>query len=263
MMMTFHSQLLILVLALGLTSAVALAESGDDNRTSTQPGSTSAQGAGRDSERPLTPLTVKYSASMDKGVSISGSGVRTLSRAGDDTWRYKFDVDSFIADIQESLLLRWEDNRVIPLKYHYRLSGFLIRNRETTIDFDWEKGVATGRHEGESFSLDLKEGALDPLGGQLQLHQDIKAGKTEMVYDVIDKGRYDEDRFAVVGEETLDTRKGGVKTLKVEKVRDEDSDRRTEIWFEQGGEFLMMRLLQVEPDGSRYEITFDEADVGG
>ncbi|MFL1466075.1 DUF3108 domain-containing protein [Marinobacter sp. HN1S83] len=210
---------------------------------------------------PLLPLKASYNASMDKGISLSGSATRSLTERDDGTWIYRTDVDSFIADIEESLILRWENNRVIPLKYRYKLSGFLIRDRKEAIDFDWDNRVASGHHEGDRFSLELEDGTLDPMGHQLQLHQDIRAGKREMEYRVIDKGDYDTDRFAVIDEETLQTDQGEMMTLKAEKVRDDDSKRQTLMWFAPDQEYLLVRLLQVEPDGSRYEIRIDDAEI--
>jgi GTP1/Obg family GTP-binding protein len=97
------------------------------------------------------------------------------------------------------------------------------------------------------------------MGFQLQLRHDIKAGKREMTYRVIDKGDYDTDRFAVIDEETLNNSGENLATVKAEKVRDSDSKRKTLMWFATDKDYLMVRLLQVEPDGSEYELTVDEA----
>lgn len=209
----------------------------------------------------LSAYTARYSASMSQGVTLNGEGVRTLSDQGNNVWLYRTDVDSFIADIDESLVFRWEDGQVVPLRYRYRLSGFLIKDREQAIDFDWQQGVATGTYRGKSFELPLREKALDPLGHQLQLHQDLKAGKRDVTYQVIDKGDYDEDRFAVIDEETVQANGTSVSTLKAEKVRDEDSKRQTLMWFDPARDYLLVRLLQIEPDGSEYELTLDSADL--
>lgn len=226
---------------------------------------TLADQANSDSPSPgseLAPYEVTYTASMDKGISLNGTAKRTLSQKGTNIWLYRTDVDSFIADIDESLILKWENNRVIPLRYRYKLSGFLIKDREQSIDFDWEAGVATGKDRGKPFKLELKEGALDPLGFQLQLSQDIKAGKRDMTYQVIDGDDYDEDRFAILDQEPLDTQGGAITTLKAEKVRDEDSKRETLMWFAPQQDYLLVRLLQTEPDGSRYELRLNRSDLG-
>lgn len=241
-----------ILLALGLFTAPTLAsQPSNDTQDAPQP----------DAE--LTPYEVTYTASMDKGITLNGTAKRTLTKKDGGVWLYRTDVDSFIADIDESLILKWENNQVIPLRYRYRLSGFLIKDREQSIDFDWDAGVVTGKDRGKAFKLELREGALDPLGFQLQLSQDIKSGKRDMTYQVIDGDDYDEDRFAIVDQEPLNTDSGAITTLKAEKVRDEDSKRETLMWFAPDEDFLLVRLLQTEPDGSRYELRLKRSDLGG
>ncbi|HLT13560.1 MAG TPA: DUF3108 domain-containing protein [Marinobacter sp.] len=209
----------------------------------------------------LTPYKASYTASMSKGISLNGEGIRTLTDQGNNVWLYRTDVDSFIADIDESLVFKWEEGQVIPLRYRYRLSGFLIKNREQSIDFDWQNGTAKGKYRGNAFEVELEEGTLDPLGYQLQLHQDLKAGKRDVTYRVLDKGDHDTDRFAVIDEESLSDRGLSMNTLKAEKVRAEDSKRQTLMWFDPDQDFLLVRLLQVEPDGSEYELRLKDARI--
>jgi hypothetical protein len=210
---------------------------------------------------PLAPYEARYTASMSKGVSLNGEGVRELTDQGNNVWLYRTDVDSFIADINESLIFRWEDGQVIPLRYRYHLSGFLIKDRKQSIDFDWQAGTATGSYRGEKFEVELRDKTLDPLGYQLQLHQDLKAGKRDVTYQVLDKGDYDDDRFAVIDEDSLSDHGRTMNTLKAEKVRDEDSKRQTLMWFDPARDYLLVRLLQVEPDGSEYELKLKDATL--
>ena len=210
---------------------------------------------------PLAPYEARYTASMSKGVSLNGEGVRELTDQGNNVWLYRTDVDSFIADINESLIFRWENGQVIPLRYRYHLSGFLIKDRKQSIDFDWQAGTATGSYRGEKFEVELRDKTLDPLGYQLQLHQDLKAGKRDVTYQVLDKGDYDDDRFAVIDEDSLGDNGRTMNTLKAEKVRDEDSKRQTLMWFDPARDYLLVRLLQVEPDGSEYELKLKDATL--
>ena len=225
-------------------------------------GATLAHASDDQKDIALHPMELSYNASLDKGISLNGDARRILEQRDDGTWHFRTNVDSFIADIDESLIFRWENNQVVPIRYRYKLSGFLIRDREEAIDFDWDKMEVSGHHEGDRFSMELEEGAMDPMGYQLQLSQDIKAGKREMVYRVIDKGDYDTDRFAVVDEETRRINGEDVRTLKAEKVRDSDSKRQSLMWFAAERDYLLIRFLQVEPDGSEYELTISEATVG-
>ncbi|MFL1406415.1 DUF3108 domain-containing protein [Marinobacter sp. M1N3S26] len=209
----------------------------------------------------LTPISATYGATMDKGLSINGSATRTLEQQPDGSWLYRFDVNSFIADITESVTFNWKNGHIQPLKYRYALKGLMIRNRSRALNFNHTANTVSGSYEGESFNMPLMEGALDPLGFQLQLQQDLKAGKKDVTYAVADDGDFDEDRFAVIGEETQDTPFGEQRTVKVEKVRDADSKRSTLMWFAPELDYLLVRLVQVEPDGSRYEVNLKDADL--
>ncbi|OAN86780.1 hypothetical protein A8B84_13720 [Marinobacter sp. EhC06] len=212
-----------------------------------------------ETEAGLVPFEASYTAAMEKGLSLNGTSKRTLTSQGNDVWLYRTDVDSFIVSIDESLVFRWEDDQVIPMRYRYRLSGFLVSDRKNSIDFDWSAGIATGEYKGKPFELELEEGLLDPLGYQLQLHQDIKNGKREMTYRVLDGNSIDTDRFAVINGEKMSTGSQQRSTLKAEKVR-EDSKRQTLMWFSPEQNFLLVRLRQVEPDGSTYELKLKEAE---
>ncbi|MGO1502236.1 MAG: DUF3108 domain-containing protein [Marinobacter sp.] len=210
----------------------------------------------------LFPFEVSYGASMEKGVSLNGSAKRILTSQGNNVWLYRTEVKSFIADLDESLVLLWEDGQVVPLRYRYRLSGLLIKDRKQSIDFDWKANVATGEYKGKSFKVELEEGVLDPLGFQVQLHQDILNGKREMAYQVLDRGSIDEERFAVVSDDSTSADDSQSSLLKAEKIR-ENSKRQTLMWFDPDNQYVLVRLLQVEPDGSKYELKLKNVDLGG
>ncbi|WP_339806696.1 DUF3108 domain-containing protein [uncultured Marinobacter sp.] len=248
--------LLATVFALAVPSAMTAATT-----TKTEAGNAPAETDNTRAAVELVPMRASYSASIDKGISINGSAVRSLQQQDDGSWIYRFDVDSFLADIKESVTFRWEDGQVIPQRYRYTLEGFAIRNRSRVLEFNWPSEAISGSFDGNTFSLDTEPEALDPLGFQLQLSQDLKAGKTDMRYAVVDKGGYDYDRFAVIGEEVVDSKVGSVNTVKVEKVRGEGSKRETLMWFAPELDYLLIRLVQTEPDGTRYEVNIESADI--
>jgi len=233
------------LLALALVTLSAASLTGEANATPSE----------------LNPIAASYSASMDKGLSINGSAQRTLKQQPDGSWKYDFNVDSFIADINESVIFRWDEGRVVPIEYRYRLDGLMVRDRSRALNFNWPAKSMSGSYDGESFTVPLAANALDPLGFQLQLRQDLKAGKKEMHYTVADEDDFDEDQFRVIGEEVESTRFGELQTVKVEKVREDDSKRETLMWFAPALDYLLVRLIQVEPDGSRYEVRLDDADL--
>jgi hypothetical protein len=214
-----------------------------------------AEVGGEPSDTPrLAPFEASFSASIEQGITLSGSARRILRDQNNGVWLYRTSVKSFIADIEESVVLKWQDGQVIPLRYRYKLSGLLIRDREETIDFDWKQNLATGRYKDKAFEVALSPGLLDPLGYQLQLHQDIKAGKREMEYLYVRHGRVAKEQFAVINEGLIETLQGEMNALTVEKLRGEGAKRETLMWFAPKFDHMLVQLLQTEPDGSRYEL---------
>src|SRR5438034_7765875 len=58
-------------------------------------------------------------------------------------------------------------------------------------------------------------------------------------------------RFTVVGNEKLATPAGEMQTLRIAKVRDGPEDKSTDIWFAADRDFLPVRVLIVDNDGTR------------
>lgn len=211
----------------------------------------------------LHPMEATYGATLEHGVSISGEATRSLEKREEGGWLYRFDVDSFIADVRESSVLRYEDGRVISDQYRYSLEGFFIRNRSTRYNFDWEKMVIRDLDKDRTIDISGVPDIQDQLAAQLQLWLDLRAGMQEMEYVIADDdGDFKDYQFAVLREETLETRNfGKVETVLVERVRDEDSPRTTHMWFVPEWDYLLVRLDQRNTEGEDFEIYLKEASL--
>jgi hypothetical protein len=62
--------------------------------------------------------------------------------------------------------------------------------------------------------------------------------------------RYD---YAVAGSEVLKTPIGDLQTLHLVKQRTPDDSRQTEVWLDQKRNFVPVRVLVVEKDGTRLD----------
>ncbi len=209
----------------------------------------------------LAAHSASYTAKIEKGLSLKGTAIRELKQLDNKQWRYSFDVDSRIADIRESVTFDWQAESLQPHLYSYELSGFFIRDRNQRITFEKDSLQVNGRHDKHTWQLEAPADALDRLGYQLQLMLDIQSGKTEMSYQVIHKGRIEQESFRVVREETIETALGKMNSIVVEKVREADSKRQTLLWFAKDYAFLLLKMYQVEKDGEEYEIHIRDAKL--
>ncbi|MDX1589838.1 MAG: DUF3108 domain-containing protein [Oleiphilaceae bacterium] len=212
----------------------------------------------------LEPMEATYRAQLTRGISLSGEATRSLKKRDDGRWDYRFDVDSFIAKIRESAVLSYEDNRVIPHRYRYSLKGTFIKNRSNRYNFDWDNMTVLDLDKNRRQDISDYPQIQDQLTAQLQLWVDLKAGKKTMEYVIVDNGGTKDYQFEVLGEETIETENfGKVDTIRVWRIRDEDSPRSTHMWFAPEWNYLLVKLEQREEGGEDFDIHLQKADIQG
>jgi len=212
----------------------------------------------------LLPHKATYTANIKKGVSIKGEAVRELKQLNKNQWLYRFDVESFAADIQESSTFELKEGHISPLKYKYKLSPFLASKRKREVTFDWKNKRAHSTYKKKKWTIEsIPQNSQDRLSYQLQMLLDVKAGKQEMVFPIAHKGKVKESHFRVLREEPLQTALGTMNSIVVEKVRAKTKKRKTLLWFAKDHAFLLLKMTQVEKDGEEYEINLKSAEVNG
>lgn len=200
---------------------------------------------------PLPAFSASYT--VHKGSLLLGEMRRTLGKqdGGRQTFETETRSSGLVALFVKDLIVErseWDYHagQMRSLHYSYQKTG---GKRERRLDqlFDWEHGVVNsdGNEQGPS-KIPVMAGTMDKLVYQLALMADLKQGKTELAYTLIDDDQIKIYRFRVVGEETLTTPLGTLKTLKIERIMDADSKRRTTFWCAPGLDYLLVRLDQQE-----------------
>jgi hypothetical protein len=116
--------------------------------------------------------------------------------------------------------------------------------------FDWDARSVTQEKNGKSETLKMPADARDPLSLAYSFAFVPPKGKE---YDVTraDGRGLTPFRFTVVGTEMLATPAGEMRTLHIAKLRDGPEDKATDIWFAAERDFLPVRVLIVDSDGTR------------
>lgn len=205
------------------------------------------------------PPAFSASYTVHKGSILLGEMRRTLSRPSDARYLFQTETHStgliglFVKDrIVESSEWDYRDGRMRSLHYNYQKTGGK-RERRLEQRFDWERNVVNSdSSEQPSGTVPVTTGTLDKLAYQIALMGDLKQGKTELAYTLIDDDQIKIYRFQVAGEETLDTPIGMLKTLKIERVMDAGSKRRTTFWCAPSLDYLLVRLDQMENDTDEF-----------
>ncbi|MFV8783275.1 DUF3108 domain-containing protein [Microbulbifer sp. SA54] len=260
---------LLLRIVIAAFSAVLLfqsaANSAPTSATTTAPESPAVSNATPDTSQTspthaavLQPFTATYKA------EFSGFGVTAERKltGTPESWRLDFSANSMFAKIEEYSRFAQQAGRLVPLHYDYKKTG-LGKDRHTALSFESTQrrviNVYDKDHTIESAPKDIQ----DKISYQLQLALDVAAGKKELKYDVADGKKIRHYEFRVTGTEKIDTPMGSVETIKVQRVRAQDSERVTNIWFAPQWNYALVKLQQQEDNGKSYQITLTKLSIDG
>jgi len=200
-----------------------------------------------------------FSASYDLRLGSLRIGTSTISleNGADGSYRYESRstptplVSWLLKDkLHEISIGKLADNGVRPDKYHYDRSGG-SKERKADLSFDWQEMTVSNHVEDSRWKMDIPAGTLDKLVSQLAMMLALRAGKTDITFNIADGGKLKEYRFRVVGKETLELPAGTFETIKVVKVR-KNKKRETFVWCAPALNYLPVRIWQREKDDSEY-----------
>jgi hypothetical protein len=212
---------------------------------------------------PPRPFVTSYDASYE---GISADAERSLVHdAATDQYILSSTVEltlfgSSLTRIDERSDFLWVDEKPLPQHYQFIQSGFGARTR--SVDFDHAKMAAHFSVNENEGTLTLDGPAFDDLSGYLVAKEQLAQGKKEVRFNVVDKGEIREHHYKVVDNQTLTTPIGRIEAVHIERVRGEDSARKTDIWLAPDHDYLLLKLVQTEPDGSTIELSIRTATLG-
>ena len=105
---------------------------------------------------------------------------------------------------------------------------------------------------------------VDKLSHQLLLRQVLQyTESTEVEFQVIDTDEIETHLYRVSGNELTETALGSLNTVKVERIREDNSNRSTTFWLASEWNMLLVRFLQTDSSGSKTELLLKQAVIDG
>lgn len=171
-----------------------------------------------------------------------------LTKISDTEYDLLFKADAMIGSVTETSRMEWvKDKKTMrPLHYTYNRTG-LGKKRKADLKFDWSDKSVINNVNNSRWQMNIVDNVQDKLSYQVQLAQELSAGKKDFIYQIADGGELKEYRFEVIGEEILETPLGKVNTLKVKRSRS-NNKRITYAWVAPDWHYLLVRLQQQEGD---------------
>ncbi len=197
---------------------------------------------------PVTPFTLDYRLKSE-GVPFTITATRTLKQVKGGLWKMEVSAKNWLGEIRETALFNWQSCTPQSSYYGYMRKG-LGRLKEASLHLDRETGIAASERSGKGMlSYPISDTATDELSVSLALQCALERGEKDIELDVADERSLETQRFKVVGEETLKIDGERLKTVKVQRVRDDNSPRQTFMWFAPNHQFLLVQLQQKNKDG--------------
>ena len=223
------------------------------------PSPTQAAVAGAPADLEIRPYSAQY-VTKAKGVSLTLD--RKLVRNANGSYQLTNGGSKLIVGFQETSIFRVKNFRLIPESYVYQGTGLMNRRRE--VQFTAGADTVRSLYKEKWYELPYTDNTFDRMSQQeqvrLQLLQD-DTPKESMKVTVADGKRVKDYQFDYIGEETLETPMGRVKTLHFRRLHD-DPDRTSDTWLAPDWDYIMVKTVHVE-DGSPVEATLTSATIAG
>lgn len=166
-----------------------------------------------------------------------------------------------VSTIRESADFGWQDELPVPLAYSYEQTGLGSRSRNLV--FDMDAGNVQFMVDEESGSLPLELPLYDDLSSFLVLRQQLATGNEDITFEVVDRNEVKDYHYRIIDREALDTELGTFSAVHLERIRDVDSERTTEFWLADQHDYILLKLLQVEPGGREILLELNSAVLDG
>lgn len=220
----------------------------------------------------LLPAPMTYDAEYEaRAMGMSTNAYRRLESTGDNQFTLSHGLSlsvlgANLITVEEKSLFNWDESGAVPLAYHYRQTG--VRRRDERVAFDWNAGnpdqsTATMNRDDREQTQNISKSTLDNLSFSAQLSADLmnnpalRAADTLLSYQILDARRLETHEYRVVGEEIINTPAGELDTVKLERIRDIDSERTTAIWLSKNHQYTLAKLSQTE-GGSDMELSLTQ-----
>ncbi|HHM06241.1 MAG TPA: DUF3108 domain-containing protein [Gammaproteobacteria bacterium] len=214
-----------------------------------------ASAGGTIPQAPLPNFSATYEVSRN-GIKL-GESSRVLRRGANGQFIYESQTHAtgFVAWLIKDLIVErsvWipAEHGLRPLSYSYDRSGGR-KERHVKLHFDWENLRVTNDIGGDIWRMTIPADAYDKLIYQLAIMHDLSQGRETLQYNIADGGKLKNYEFEILGRETIETKLGPLKTVKIRRI---DKKRDTVIWCATALNYLPVRLDQREPDGARFSM---------
>ena len=150
----------------------------------------------------------------------------------------------------------------LPGSTNQRIPCFCNFSR-STFSSTFKRSAANFNIDGRTGTLVLDRPVFDDLSGHLAMREQLAAGSKNLMFEVVDKDTIKTYRYQVTNEAVLNTAVGKFNAVKLVRIRDDNPKRKTEVWLAKDYDFIMLKLVQEEPNNDTIKLDIIKASFNG
>lgn len=196
---------------------------------------------------PVPPYQARYEV-FASGFAV-GEAIITLSAPKPGAYRMSADarpnrLAAILASsrVHEQVSGELQEGAIRPRDYERQLEA-AKKSEHMQLTFDWAAGQLQARNNAERATLPLTPGVVDPLSLQLMVMRDLRSGRLPDHYSLVDKTEIKTYQIRNLGQETLNTSLGKLKTTRINQFTP-GKTRMTTFWVAPDLHYLLVRISQ-------------------
>lgn len=198
----------------------------------------------------VAPFSATYNFSIEN--KYKGVATRTLQQSGN---KYQYNVNANVgklASARQSASFFDQNGNVTPISSYVQYKVFGA-GRATSLNFDNSKKQLTSNYKGQNKVIPLPGVAYDDLSLEIQIREDLKAGKFRGTYAMADRSSIESVPFVKSAVTKITVPAGTFDVVRIDRVHDESS-RQTSFWLAPKYDYLPIKVVQND-DGKKLEMS--------
>ena len=197
----------------------------------------------------VAPFNATYNFNIEG--KYNGTASRVLTQTGN---QYFYNVNASVgklASAKQTANFVNANGAILPMSAltQYKILG---TGRTTTLNFNNAKKQLVTNYKGQNKVIALPQPAYDDLSLEIQIREDLKAGKFRGNYYMADRNTVEAVPFKKSAVTRITVPAGTFDVVRIDRVHD-DKDRQTSFWLAPKLDYLPVKVVQNN-DGKKMEM---------
>lgn len=192
--------------------------------------------------------------------AAAGGTAKLTIRHRQDNYDVSFNLKHSLLDASQQASFSDKSCQITPQSYRATTRPALKSNSEESLNFNWTNQTATRQHSKDgNANFRLNQHYYDPMSLYFKARCDLMAGKKQLSYPLIYKGKEGTQKYQVIGTEMVKTGMGEFEALVVQRQRS-NKNRRTSFYVAPALDYLIVKIEHRESSLATITMTLKSMD---